>query len=114
MPDMSDHRESSGDVVEHLADVFAEPRHDAAAGGAGASRVLSRLVHDFLPRQMVGQRLVFDGGLTDRLGLAGFQLFEPQLDLVRPRICGGAYAPPPVNRHGFVTATSGGLKGGRG
>jgi hypothetical protein len=91
---MPDHPEPPGDVVEHLGDIFAELGHGAAAGRASAGAVMLRFVHDLLPRQVVRQLLalglasltdrqrpVFGGGFTEFFHLAGFQLFEPQLEL---------------------------------
>src|SRR5580693_9043960 len=110
-PDMPDHPEPPRDIVEHLGDIFAEPGHGAAAGRASAGAVMLRFVHDLLPGQVVRQllalglasladrqRLVFAGGLADRLGLAGFQLLEPQfelLDLPGHALRGAAKLHPP-------------------
>ena len=94
-PDVPDHPEPAGDIVEHLGDVFAEPSHVAAAGGTGAGAIVLRLVHDLLTGQVVRQllalwpyplaqrqRLVFGGSFADLFSLAGFQLLEPQLELL--------------------------------
>jgi hypothetical protein len=85
---MPDHPEPPRDVVEHLGDVFAEPGHGAAAGWASAGAVVLRFVHDLLTGQVVRQLLALGlASLADRQwpvfggGFAGFQLFEPQLEL---------------------------------
>jgi hypothetical protein len=91
-PDMPDHPEPARDLVEDLGDVFAEPGHLATAG-RGA--VVLGLVHDLLTRQVIQQWLalwpvpfpdrqwpVFGGSLTELFGFAGFQLLEPQFQLL--------------------------------
>jgi hypothetical protein len=90
-----DHSEPARDIVEDLGDVFAEPSHFAAAGWTGAGAVVLWLVHGLLTRQMVRQRLtlwsvpltdrqrsVFGGSLGDLFGFTGFQLLEPQFELL--------------------------------
>ena len=80
--------------LEHLGDVFAKLGHAAAADGADAGPIILRFVHDLLPGQVVRQLLalwlgtfadrqwpVFGDGLTEFFYFAGFQLFEPQLEL---------------------------------
>ena len=92
---MPDDPELAGDVVEDLCDVFAQSSHAAAASGTSAGTIVRRFVHDLLTRQMVRQwlalwpvsftdrqRPVFGGSLTDLFGFAGFQLFEPQFELL--------------------------------
>jgi hypothetical protein len=94
-PDMPDHPEAAGDIVEDLGNVFAEPSHVTAADGTGAGAIVLRLVHDLLAGQVIRklvalrscplaqrQRLVFGCSLADLFGLAGFQLLEPQLELL--------------------------------
>src|SRR6202030_1892401 len=91
-PDMPDHLKPTGEIVEHLGDVFTEPSHVAAARRTSATAVVLGFVHDFLARQMIRQRLalrpgaltsrhwsVFGSGLADLFGLAGFQLLKAQL-----------------------------------
>jgi hypothetical protein len=110
-PDMPDHLEAAGDVVEDLGDVFAQPGHAAAAIRAGGGPIVRRLVHDLLTRQMVRQwlalwpvavtdrqRPVFGDSLADVFGFAGFQLLEPQfelLDLPAEPLRGAAELHPP-------------------
>jgi hypothetical protein len=92
---MPDHSEPARDIVEDLGDVFTKPSHVAAAGRTGAGAVVLWLVHALLTRQMVWQRLtlwpvpltdrqrpVFGGSLGDLFGFAGFQLLEPQFELL--------------------------------
>ena len=94
-PYMPDHSEPARDIVEDLGDVFTKPSHVAAAGRTGAGAVVLWLVHALLTRQMVWQRLtlwpvpltdrqrpVFGGSLADLFGFAGFQLLEPQFELL--------------------------------
>jgi hypothetical protein len=101
--DMADHPEPAGDIVENFGDVFAKPGHVAAASrtepcpraGGGAGPIVHRFVHDRMPRQVVRQGLalwpvcfpdrkrpVFGRGLADLFGFAGFQLLEPQFELL--------------------------------
>ena len=56
-PDVTDDLEVPGHVVQHLGDVFAELGHPSTAIGTGARTVIGRLMHNLLPRQMIGQRL---------------------------------------------------------
>ncbi len=91
---MPDYLEAAGEIIEHLGDVLAQRSHVAAALAAAAGAVLFRFVHDLGARQMVGQglplwpgaighrqRSALGDGLADRLGLSGFQLLQPQLEL---------------------------------
>ena len=97
-PDVTDDLEVPGHVVQHLGHVLAELGHPAAAIRAGACTVIGRLMHNLLPRQMIGQRLAlwfaalanrpravggrnlgFDAGGV--AGHAGFQLLQPELKL---------------------------------
>jgi len=97
-PDVTDDLEVPGHVVQHLGHVLAELGHSPAALRAGARTVISRLMHDLLPRQMIGQRLaLWLATLADRcrgfggrnlgigaggvFGQAGFQFLEPELKL---------------------------------
>ena len=92
---MPDYPEAAGDIVEDLGDVFAEPSHVTAAVGTGAGAIVLRFVHHLLARQVIRKlvalrscplaqrrRSVFGGSLADLFGLAGFQLLEPQLELL--------------------------------
>jgi hypothetical protein len=92
---MADHPEPAGDMVENLGDIFAEPRHAAAASWASAGAVALGFVDDLLPRQVVRQflalwpdtlasrhRLVFGGRLADLFGFALFEFLKPQLELL--------------------------------
>ena len=92
---MPDHPELAGNVVEDLGDVFAKSSHAAAASGTSAGTIVRRFVHDLLTRQMIRQwlalwpgsfadrqRPVFGGSLADFFGFAGFQLLEPQFELL--------------------------------
>ena len=94
-PDMADHPEPAGDIVEDLGDVFTKTSHVAAAVRAGAGTIVRRFVHDLLTRQMIRQwlalwslaftdrqRPIFGGSLADLFGFAGFQLLEPQFELL--------------------------------
>lgn len=94
-PHVPDHSEPARDIVEDLGDVFAKPSHVAAAGRTGAGAIVLRLVHRLLTRQVVRQRLtlwpvpltdrqrpVFGGSLGDLFGFTGFQLLEPQFELL--------------------------------
>src|SRR6202035_3371883 len=103
-PDVPDDLEAAGDVIQHLADIFADLAHRAAAGGAGAIRG----VDDLPARQVLGQwaptgRLLSRDALAfiicrrgagfDRHWSAGgfrlqfiehqFQLLDDALDLLR-------------------------------
>ena len=92
---MPDHLEPAGDIVEDLGDVFAKPGHAAAASRTSAAAILRRFVHDLLTRQMVRQwfalwpiavpdrqRLVLGDSLADLFRFAGFELLEPQFELL--------------------------------
>ena len=97
-PDVTDDLEVPGHVVQHFGHVLAELRHSPAAIGTGARTVIGRLMHDLLPRQMIGQRLaLWLAAIADRsrgfggrnfgigaggvFGHAGFQLLQPELKL---------------------------------
>ncbi len=99
---MPDHSEPARDIVEDLGDVFTKPNHVAAAGRTGAGAVVLWLVHALLTRQMVWQRLtlwpvpltdrqrpVFGGSPGDLFGFSGFQLLEPQFQLLDLRYVRG-------------------------
>ena len=91
-PDMPDHLEAAGDVLQHLADVLADLAHRPAAGRAGAGRLVDHLG----ARQMFGQRpaATLDGrvprlllavGRSDRPGrhrARRLQLLQHQLELL--------------------------------
>src|SRR5689334_24162487 len=92
---MADHPEPAGDIVEDFGDVFAKSGHVAAASRTGAGPVVHRFVHDRMARQVVRQGLalwpvsfpdrkwpVFGRSLADLFGFAGFQLLEPQFELL--------------------------------
>src|SRR6201990_78480 len=94
-PYMPDYSEPARDIVENLGDVFAKSGHVAAASRTGAAAVVLWFVHALLTRQMVWQRLslrpvpvmerqwpVFGGSLGDLFGFTGFQLLEPQFELL--------------------------------
>ena len=97
-PDVTDDLEVPGHVVQHLGHVLAELGHPSAAIRAGACTVIGRLMHNLLPRQMIGQWPAqwlaaladwcrgfgdFDLGFGagGSVGHAGFQLLEPELKL---------------------------------
>jgi hypothetical protein len=94
-----DHLEVAGHVIQHLGDVLAQLGHPLAAVGTGAGAILGRLMHDLLPRQMIGQRLALRlAALADRrhrfggiglsvgfcrgFGLTGLQFLKPQFELL--------------------------------
>src|SRR5271166_7209656 len=52
-PDVADHLEVAGHVIQNLGDVLAELGHPLAAVGAFAGAVIGGLMHDLLARQMV-------------------------------------------------------------
>jgi hypothetical protein len=94
-PDVADHLEAAGNVIQHFGDVFAEFGHAFTAIRAGAGAIASRLVLDVLARQMLRQRFAFRlGSLPDWLGsgfsfgffrlfrLGRFQFFQPQFQLL--------------------------------
>ena len=97
-PDVTDDLEVPGHIIQHLGHVLAELGHSPAAIRTGACTVISRLMHDLLPRQMIGQRpALWLATLADRccgfgglnlgfgaggvFGHAGFQFLEPELKL---------------------------------
>ncbi len=91
----------AGHVIQNLGHVLAKLGHPLAAVGAFTVAVIGRLMHDLLPRQMIGQRLALRfAALADRrhrfgsiglglcfgfrrgFGLAGFEFLKPQLELL--------------------------------
>ena len=91
---MADDLEVPRHVIEHLGHVLAELAHAAAAGGTGAGAIIGGLMHHFLARQMIRQRLArrlvahadrlrgLGGfGLGGVFGGLGFQRLEPQFEL---------------------------------
>src|SRR5208337_4885806 len=98
-PDVADHPEVAGHVIQNLGHVLAELGHPLAAVGAFAGAVIGGLMHDLLARRMVRQRLALRlAALADRshrfggiglsfgfrggFGLAGFQFLKPQFELL--------------------------------
>ena len=98
-PDVLDHLEVARHVIQNLGHVLTEFVHALAAVGALAGAIIGRLMHDLLARQMIGQRqALWLAGLADRnhrfggisisigfrgpFGLTGFQLLEPQFQLL--------------------------------
>ncbi len=109
-PNVPDHLEVPGHIIEHLGHVLPELLHAAATGGTDARIVTGGLMHDLLPGQVIGERFAFrfcphrardcgfaGFGAGDILGLAGLQLLQLQfqlLDLARDPLRGAAKLHP--------------------
>jgi site-specific DNA recombinase len=96
-PNVPDHLEVAGHVVQNFGDVFTQFGHALAAVRTAASAILGRLMHHLLARQMLRQRLALwlgplaDGGygicnfslsFRNDLGLARLQFLKPQFKLL--------------------------------
>ncbi len=101
-PDVADHLEVAGHVIQNFGDVLTQFGHPLAAVGAGAGAIRARLMHHLLARQMLRQGFALRlASLADRwrrigglflclylslrfrndLSLAGFQFLQPQFKL---------------------------------
>ena len=96
-PDVADHLEVAGHVIQNFGDVLTQFGHPLAAVGVLTGVILGRLMHHLLARQVLRQRLAFwlgpfkNGGygicnlslsFRNDLGLTSLQFLQPQFQLL--------------------------------